>query len=208
MMRAPKVSSQNGIPAGADAGFALVDALVSLILVAMILALLPGSVETGKRAWQAAISQDGSNERAAALSMLAQRLESALPVFERDADGLAQIAFLGGPESVTFVAGLSDGPMRGGLYRLTLQAQQAGSARRRSLMLMLSPFQRQDSDATFAPVDHAVIDNIETASFRYFGPVDTNSEPAWHTTWTRTDQLPLHRRQQSVRVAFRARAAS
>ncbi len=220
MTRARNPSSKTGVPVHTEAGFALVDALVSLVLVAMILALLPGSVRTGQRAWQAAISQDGTTERAAALSIIAQWLESALPVFERDADGLAQIAFSGDPESVTFVTSLSDGPVSGGLYRLTLRPQQAGSVNSRSLVLTLSPFQRQSSEPGIATVDHTVLDNIENTSFRYYGSIDTKSDSVWHTTWARTDQLPSliemsiypakasTSRQQTVRVAFKMRAGS
>lgn len=190
MRKCPAPCHAGARPAHNEAGFALVELLVSLSLVAMILALLPGSVRMGQRAWQASSAQSQSAGIASTMSVIEQRLASALPVFERDADGLSHIAFTGGPDRVRFVATMAGGPFGGGLYRLDLGVRTMSAAGGRSLGLALSPFQRPGAAAQPRSVDHMVINTIDDASFRYFGVETASGQRAWQSTWTGRSQLP------------------
>ena len=69
------------------AGFTLVELLVSLTILALLLAMVPGTLRLGRRAWETPVQLDQSSDELAALGFLQTQIKSAVPIFERDAQG-------------------------------------------------------------------------------------------------------------------------
>ena len=164
-----------------DAGFTLVELLVSLTILALLLAMVPGTLRLGRRAWETPGQLDQASDELAALGFVQTHVKSAVPIFERDAQGVSRIAFSGGPQSLNFVVPLSGGPNGGGLYRIDL-----GSA------LRISLYQGANVTAQSAlRGEERALGNLSgRLQFRYFGPLQFGQVPLWHDAWPRTDRLP------------------
>lgn len=170
-------------PPPEDAGFTIVELLVSLMILVMIMSLLPGALRLGHRVWE----NDEKFERHAAISsfqrMAEQRLAETIPVHLRDAVQGQRLDFLGAPDRVAFIAPVSAGPAGGGVYRfeLTLTEDHA-------LVLRQSLYR---PDGAYGPsVQHVASVSVAALTFRYFGAPQLEQPPQWRTQWTRQDALP------------------
>jgi general secretion pathway protein J len=174
-----------------DGGFTLIEMLVSLVLLAVVVAFLPGSIRFVRGTWDAASRLDRQYGISGTQEFLNARLAEALPLYERSADGVARVVFTGARESLSFVSTSVNGPAGGGLYRFTLATRSSARA----------PAQLVVSVAPYVPVDvkgasdvqeeqHVLIDDIQSVSFRYLGSKARLSPPQWQESWTRFDALP------------------
>ena len=172
-----------------DDGFTLVELLVSLTILALLLAMVPGTLRLGRRAWETPGQLDQASAELAALGFVETHVKSAVPIYERDAQGVSRIAFWGSPQSLGFVVPLSAGPYGGGLYRIDL-----GSALQSESGPVLRVSIYQTANATAESVPPAEVRplgrRLTRLQFRYFGPLAFGEVPLWHDAWTRTDRLP------------------
>lgn len=178
-------------PCRGEAGFTLIELLVSLTLLAMILALMPGALGLGRRAWETAEQLERSAGAGPVMALVERRLASAMPLFERDESGGLRTAFAGEARRVSFVAPDASGRFGGGLYRLEFGARESEDGGGAALTFRQSFYApgRSVSDAT--PLeDRDVIGNLEAVTFRYFGPRENGARDEWAAQWTRTDRLP------------------
>ena len=95
--------------------------LVSLVILALILALLPGAFRLARQVWTATAMLDRDSGRDAGLDFLETRLAEAMPLFEPGKAGLVNILFSGSKDGVRFVAPSRNGPAGGGLYRYSIE---------------------------------------------------------------------------------------
>lgn len=196
-------------PGGGNAGFTLVEVLVSMALLALILALLPVALKLGSRAWSTSARLQHEQARAVAESYLAARLALAMPLQQRDAQGVSRIVFRGSPRSLTFVATSSGGPAGTGLFAYDLAVRSDGAGRE-SLWLAWRPYRPLASALADTGADTGVDAGAEAASssragestvadrvlvpdladfgLRYFGL--QNGARQWSDGWQRTDALP------------------
>jgi general secretion pathway protein J len=174
-----------------EAGFSLIEMLVAISILALVLAMLPGTFTLAHRTWDATAVLDQRARQDGGRSFLQARLAEAMPVFEPVGSGAVQLVFAGSAETLTFVAPSANGPQGGGLYRLTLETKPQGSAN--ALVVSVAPFvqKRARDDAATPTEEHILYDGLTGASFRYFGRKDLRAPtPAWQATWTRRDALP------------------
>jgi len=174
-------------PLVSQAGFSVLELLISLALLALIFAGAPAALRLGQRAWETSEDLDRIGTATAALSFIEQRLLQAMPLYERLDDGRLRIAFNGSADSISFIAPARIGENGGGLYRFELTGGAAADARR-GLQLrwtLYRPFS-QLAETSGRMLDQEVVD----ARFRYFGPIKVNEASDWVDQWTRTDVLP------------------
>jgi general secretion pathway protein J len=184
---------------GADgqAGFTIVELLISLTILTMIMAFIPGTLRIGQRVWEV----DQSFERREALSAfrryVEQRLAEAMPISLRDRTGGLSIEFTGESGRISFVAPGAAGPGGGGVYRFELTRAE-GPAGRQPLVLRQSIYRysnaNQEPENRAAPKasiseqrSHAAVASL---AFRYFGSPEAQKPPQWQSQWTRRDALP------------------
>jgi general secretion pathway protein J len=175
-----------------EAGFSLIEMLVAITVLALVLAMLPGTFSLAHRTWDATAVLDQRARQDGGRSFLQARLAEAMPVFEPVGAGAVQLVFTGSAEALTFVAPSANGPQGAGLYRFTLESKPQGSAGN-ALTVAVAPFvlkRGRDTD-TMPAEQHVLYDGITSASFRYFGRKDLRTAtPSWQGAWTRRDALP------------------
>lgn len=170
--------------APSQAGFTLVELLVALSLFAVVLSMVPGVLQLGRRAWEDTARSDRGAQIAGVRSFLEQRLAEALPVSERDGDGRMGLAFAGRHDRLTFASPAPDGPAGAGIYRFEI----AVAGRSRSIVLRQSLF-APDRDRGQVQ-QRELLGGVGALAFRYFGaPLDSEA-PVWLEEWPRTDVLP------------------
>jgi general secretion pathway protein J len=172
-----------------DGGYTLIELLISLTILALLLAMVPGTLRLGKRAWETSGSPV-STAAAAALSFVEQHLKSALPVYQSDSSGLPQLVFEGSENSLSFVAELATGPAGGGLYRVDVGPRPETG----NLAMRLSLFRpNPDASTTAAPggIEIRDLGGIYSGiQFKYFGSPAPGQPAQWQSTWHRSDRLP------------------
>lgn len=164
-----------------EAGFTLIEVLVSLVLLATMLALLPGTLGLGRRVWERTPALAAHDAAAATRLLLAQRLSSALMVFESGPDGRFGVAFRGDADGLMFVSEEPAGPFGGGRYRSELGRTPTGD-----VVLVSSPLVRTGGgDAIASPV--VLARNTAGMKLRYYSDGRT---PGWVEDWTSATTLP------------------
>ena len=106
---------------GAQDGFTLIELLVGLALLALTVALMPGTLRLGSRAWETRSDLERLSELASGLAILEQRIAEASPAFERSATGSIRVSFTGDSHTLDFVSPTEIGPAGAGVYRYRLE---------------------------------------------------------------------------------------
>lgn len=165
------------------AGFTVIELLVSLMILAMIVSLMPDALRLGRRVWE----NDEAFERHAAIASFQraaeQRLAEAMPIFSSGAALARRIDFEGAADRVSFVAPASSGPAGGGAYRFELGlTDNRAPALRQSL-------QRPAGESGVSTV-YAAPASVAALAFHYFGAPRPNEPAQWMDQWPRQDALP------------------
>jgi general secretion pathway protein J len=189
-MRRDKKTGQD--PQARQAGFTLIEVIVSLMLLTLILSFIPGALRMGQRMWE----KDEDFERRAALSTfrryVEQRMAEAMPIHRRDRAGL-QVEFIGETDRIAFIASAETGPAGGGIYRFEL-SRAADIAGPSPLLLRQSLYRTASilpDDASEAPaLEHRSAIGIIGLSFRYFGAPASKEPGRWLSQWPRKDGIP------------------
>jgi prepilin-type N-terminal cleavage/methylation domain-containing protein len=177
---------------GTQAGFSLIEIVVAMALLALTVALIPGSLRLGFRA----MSSHGELDRTAnldlALDQMGRRIMAAVPLFQRDARGGVRVLFRGDATSLFLLAPGESGPSGAGVYRTWLVPVEAGDGEARGLALALAPHEpgRPLEQAPGTGQRHPMATTGIAVRFRYFGAQPLRAQPDWHETWQRNDALP------------------
>jgi prepilin-type N-terminal cleavage/methylation domain-containing protein len=159
-------------PSCRDGGYSLIELLISLTILALLLAMVPGTTA------------------AAAVSFVEQNLKSALPIYQSDSSGLPQLAFAGTENRLSFVADLPNGPSGGGLYLIDVGLRPDGE----SVAVHISPYRPNANASPDASGLDAEVRDLGGAysriQFKYFGSPSPGAPAQWQSTWHRSDRLP------------------
>ncbi len=174
-----------------EQGFSLIEMLVSLVILALILALLPGAFRLTRQVWTATAMLDRDSGRDAGLDFLETRLAEAMPLFEPGKAGLVNILFGGSKDGVRFVAPSRNGPAGGGIYRYSIELRPRDGAPS-ALVAQVAPYLGPPAQGASAPAaeEQVLADDVTNAEFRYFGRHELRQAPTWQEQWKRTDALP------------------
>lgn len=177
--------------ARADAGFTLLELLLSVALLALITSTLMGGFHIGKRAWETGRSHESSNEVEGAARALSDLLSHAMPVILPRSDNTAVAAFSGGRNGCAFVASSEGETQRGGL--ILTEIGLISPAKHVDLAVWTGVFRnetqfplvREDARRTIALSDLALFE------LSYFGSFEPDHPPEWRSYWPERDTLPL-----------------
>lgn len=183
-----------------DAGFTLLEMLVSLALLTLLLALMPPALRLARKGPAIATELERRSADEAAMSFIVQRLAEATPVYRRGDDGRLQIQFDGQPGRIGFIAPLRFDAASNGLARFDL-AIGTGADGQQGLIMSWTPWQPKNRDASAAGTSEAtlapptgklrlMIPGAPDLRLRYFGALRSREAPGWASAWTRTDALP------------------
>jgi general secretion pathway protein J len=176
----------------ADAGFTLIEVLVSLVLLALVLALLAGGVRFARGTWDAAARLEEQTGADMAEAFLRARLGEAMALYEQHGSGMVRVVFHGAAGALSFVAPAPNGPAGAALYRYGLEIAAEAGPGRGALVVKLAPYRARQTEtgAEWAVQSHVLVRNVASLTLRYFGRSRPGAEPAWHAAWTRTDATP------------------
>ncbi len=170
-----------------DAGFTLIEVLISIVLLALILVSTQTALRFGQRSWESA-DDIGHDERdTAAIRYIEQLLAQTAPLYEREADGRNRVAFQGTKNAIRFIAPSSVGGDGGGLYRFEISAESRAEG---GQSLVLSSVLYQPLEPSGVADRRVLIPEFENFSLRYLGRTKPNGEPTWVADWSRNDVLP------------------
>jgi len=174
-----------------DGGFALVEALVSLVIVAMISLLMIEGVTTGRRVWERIDASSARGEAVdAAQASLRDRLEQTFPATLYD-ENPPYVDFEGGPDTVTFLSSPAQVDRPAPLKRYRLVLTTGGDL----LLSSISDVASRDG----AVRRQILLDHVRAVDLAYFGAADPDRARQWRPTWT--DQ-PAPPELVRVRVTF------
>jgi len=174
-----------------ERGFALVEALASLVVVAMISLMIFEGLGAGGRIWRGVDAHETAAEAVgAAQSLLRERIGNLYPATAHEAD-VPYVDFEGSPDSVAF---LSAPPMAGqpsGLrrYRLVLEG---GNLLLASVSDAVPPSER-------TPVGEVLLRGVNHLEIAYFGADAADPTASWRGVWRQEARPP---RAVRIRLAF------
>lgn len=173
-----------------SAGFTLVEALISLALVALMLTMLPASLQLGRRAWQGAAAIEARQNAEVLRDLIRTKISSAVPAFGRDEKGIYQLAFAGRPDAISFVVDDSEDGLSGYL-RYVIEAD----ATNRYMTLRREPFDAFARQPARTASEVVLTRDLHGLQFRYFGTTGnvrakSPSTGEWQSEWVARDTLP------------------
>jgi general secretion pathway protein J len=183
-----------------EAGFSLIEVLVALTVAGLVAVGAMGMLEIGATMRDFGQRRaDGADARISAGLTLAREIGQAYPYVAPSEDDSLQVAFDGGPESMTFVS--APPPWLGvvGLAALRLELSPRGGKSRR-LDVLWSPLKPDAPlDLGAEPNRIPLIEKVDGATFGYYGPPANGMQPEWSNYWRRRETLP-----QLVRIRIRS----
>jgi general secretion pathway protein J len=175
-----------------EAGYTLIELLASLIILAMVSAMMLQGIQAGRRVWERADVANASGETISGAQMLLRsRIERAYPATRYDKIP-TYADFFGASNGVNFLAPPRDNRAPSALFRYTLALAPNGD-------LVLSALSDVAADPTAPGEPLVLLHNVQQLDIGYFGVVPPDKGPAWHDQWQLRPALPLLMR---VRVQF------
>ena len=167
-----------------DAGFTLVEMLVSMALLGLAAVLMLEGLQSAQRLWAGEAARTARGETIEAVQAgLRARLEHLRPVTRFD--GSASFADVDGSDrQLIFVAPPADAerPAAARRYRLTLDD--------RGDLLLGSTEGAAAADPTPVYRDQVLLQDVKALSLSYFGPGGSGGAPQWWSDWKHREAPP------------------
>lgn len=171
-----------------EAGFSLVELLVSLVLLSMVAALLASGLSLGQRVWQQSEERaQASRAMFDAQTALRRLLDNMQPLRVGSQDSRT-IEFRGSPDELDGIVPLPPHIGLGGLYRLHLFRNR--SARRLDLTFHAYERGMEKGKADDAADLTTLANDIDGMEFRYFGKARGEETANWRNEWQGQEELP------------------
>lgn len=180
-----------------QAGFTLLELLISITLLGLILVLLFGGLRLGVRSWDAVQQQvDNLNTVRSVENFLRREMTLTYPYRWKSAQGQrTTLAFQGERGKLSFVAGLPSRIGVGGLYAISLEIEQNGKSKRLLWRQMPLNSQMQDfsslAQAKTMVLAGAELSAVEDVWLSYLGRDGAEGAPQWVDHWESETRLPL-----------------
>lgn len=168
--------------AGASDGFALIEALASLVIVGMIGLMLFAGIGTGARVWEHIDSRQAGREAVdSAQSTLRDRIEQIYPATLYDKNP-AYIDFSGHVNHIVFIASPPQSGRPAPLRRYGLFLNTAGQL----ILTSVSDVAPQ----TDTVINQVILRGVQGMEVAYFGSTQPDFTRRWRPTWDDEAALP------------------
>ncbi len=172
-----------------DAGFTLIEMLVSLLILGIVAAMLLQGLQTVGRFGPRSIQMLEADESiAAGQRILTDRLRQLRPVVDRNSVNPI-IDALGDERSFSFIAPPPANAEPDSLWRYRIATTPAGEL---NLFTINTLDERQNSGDVNGRNwrTRKVIDNVQAIRINYYGPKPVGSGSGWQTAWRQRPQPP------------------
>lgn len=178
----------------AHGGFTLIELMIGITLLGFILVLLFAGFRIATNTWNALETKiQKSADEQAGLKVVDRLIGSVIPLHWQRAPS-QPLTFNGQSSRLTLIAPLTEltGPQ---VVEFAIERQDDSNTPEASLQLVLrhSDLQYQTTNFSAGIADkkpHALIRNLRTAAFSYFGILVPGEPPRWNDDWTALNQLP------------------
>jgi general secretion pathway protein J len=171
---------------GREAGFTLVELLVTLALMSVLSLIVLGSLRFGIKAWQRGSVHAESIDRVQhAATMLRSLVEDAYPYYATGGEARNRIAFQGTSESLTFLAStpLALGGKGRSRFRVFVERRDD-----QAHLMLSSVAELTDSLGTIAPA--RLVENIKAVTISYLSATVPAKDAIWQAEWPLSPQWP------------------
>ncbi len=183
----------------ADAGFTMLELLLSLALLALLTGALMEGLQLGRKAFETSRINQAAGDLEATAAALSDLLAHAYPLLLPDTRNGQALLFDGRPDGCLFV-GLSEGDtQQGGLFMGEIGLEPNGE---HSDLAVWTAFFRTAESSRVTRESMARTEAARGVSFlqlRYFGQVEEGKAPRWNDNWAGLPRLP-----ELVAVRFQA----
>ena len=169
-----------------EAGFSLVEILVSLVLLSMVAALLASGLSLGQRVWQRSEERAQTSRVMFDAQTALRRLLDNMQPLRLGSQGSRAIEFRGIADELDGIVPLPPNIGLGGLYRLHLFRNR--SARR--LDLTFHAYEQGMGTGDDAAALTTLANDIDGMDLRYFGKARGEDTPNWRNEWQGQEELP------------------
>jgi general secretion pathway protein J len=164
-----------------EAGFTLLELLVSMTLLALLSLVLFGGFRFGTRAWdRSETSTAATSEIRRAQDIIAETLGRAYPEMQFSDPKNPHVFFEGNANEVTFLG--PDGSGSGAMAVIHLAHE--GDA----LVMIATPELARDTGAETKT--RQLLDHVATFELAYFGAAKDTDSPRWFSSWSNVSRLP------------------
>jgi len=165
-------------------GFVLMEALVALILLALMLGLFATTLGFGRRVASAGVARDQMAEVATGTEALAKWLSGAVPARNVIVDGFSPVQFEGYADGLSFKT-LSNGDvLAGGLLAVTV------AARGNIIAFEAAPLPVGRDRPAARGEPQVLLDRIASARFSYYGSPRSGDPLQWYDEWRNAEHMP------------------
>lgn len=173
-----------------DAGFTLLEILISITIFALLMVVLVGALQLGSRQVGRLAGQvDRSSQIALVQNFLRAQLSAAQPLAESTGDAKT-VQFDGRANRVDFVSVAPQSRPAGGLQVLSVGLREGGGDTGGQLVAGWRPLRHAADKGPDAAPPTVLLDHVRAARFVYYGPPSRRGTPDWQQTWQKMDHLP------------------
>jgi general secretion pathway protein J len=175
----------NALPSR-EAGFTLLEMMVSLVLLSLLSLLLFGGLRLGARAWDNSEARGaGTDELRVVQQLLRHEIEQAYPFYLTADPVHPTVDFSGSATHLEFLAPAPRALSSPGRSRISFAALRDGSH------MMLAIRSRPELAAGNTDTwSETLLRNLAFVRFSYFGADDPRGAPTWRAQWTGTRTMP------------------
>ena len=176
---------------GGEAGFTLMELLVSITLLGLLGILMVGGFSFGVRVWERTESAAQDQSRVAAVQALLRRQVAQMqPLQVRGTDRRQRLAIDAKPDRLTFVGAVPEYLGRGGYHLISLETEIADGGS--SLVMRWEPFTRSRPGLALSDEAHkeVLLAGIEELRFKYLGKDQRGASTGWIAAWPDVARLP------------------
>ena len=171
-----------------EAGFTLVELLVSLTLLALMMTYAVTAFSTLRQMNRISDQAAAQDEADAARAYLSQEIADLRVLFEAQENGAQTLVFSGEPHALLYIAG-SDGTREtGGLIQVRLQLNANAE--------LIAERQLMQTEPVGPVIPVILLRHVASLDFAYAGLADAGGKLNWQDTWPAGNALPA-----AVRIA-------
>ena len=168
-----------------EAGFTLLELVISIVLLGMLTTALYSATTFGSRVWRREVGTTSELSRVrAAQVLLRDHLTRVYPLMVHSGEGEFRTDFSGTPTSINFISPAQADIAPGGFARIVFQLESSTAG---SSLVYVARAELGDNDKA---VRRTLLRSVKALSFSYFGSDDAEGPARWSTTWGNRSYLP------------------